>query len=152
LDEVRDEIIEALRFERAREKALQAAEALAEQVRRGVAWSEAMPDAVVEAPGAVDRNNPDIPGPVRDVAFTLPVPREGETSVGTATSPEGDIAVVQVLAVADGEVSPAEDSSPMSEASALAQLLGRQAYEAMLGDMERRAKVERRAIRAQADL
>jgi peptidyl-prolyl cis-trans isomerase D len=151
LDEVRDEIIEALRFERAREKALQAAEALAEQVRRGVAWSEAMPDAVVEAPGAVDRNNPDIPGPVRDVAFTLPVPREGETSVGTATSPEGDIAVVQVLAVADGEVSPAEDSSPMSEASALAQLLGRQAYEAMLGDMERRAKVERRAIRAQAD-
>jgi peptidyl-prolyl cis-trans isomerase D len=152
LDEVRDEIIEALRFERAREKALQAAEALAEQVRRGVAWSEAMPDAVVEAPGAVDRNNPDIPGPVRDVAFTLPVPREGEASVGTATFPEGDIAVVQVLAVADGEVSPAEDSSPMSEASALAQLLGRQAYEAMLGDMERRAKVERRAIRAQADL
>jgi peptidyl-prolyl cis-trans isomerase D len=152
LDEVRDEIIEALRFERAREKALQAAEALAEQVRRGVAWSEAMPDAAVEAPGAVDRNNPDIPGPVRDVAFTLPVPREGEASVGTATFPEGDIAVVQVLAVADGEVSPAEDSSPMSEASALAQLLGRQAYEAMLGDMERRAKVERRAIRAQADL
>jgi peptidyl-prolyl cis-trans isomerase D len=151
LDEVRDEIIEALRFERARDKALEAAEALAEQVRRGVAWSEAIPDAVVEAPGAVDRNNPDIPGPVRDVAFTLPVPREGETSVGTAIFPEGDIAVVQVLAVADGEVSPAEGSSPMSEASALAQLLGRQAYEAMLGDMERRAKVERRAIRAQAD-
>jgi peptidyl-prolyl cis-trans isomerase D len=151
LDEVRDEIIEALRFERAREKALQTAEALAEQVRRGIAWSEAMPDAVVEAPGAIDRNNPEIPGPVRDLAFTLPVPREGEMSVGTAAFPEGDIAVVQVLAVEDGEVSPAEDASPMSEASVLAQLLGRQAYEAMLGDMERRAKVERRAIRAQAD-
>jgi len=151
LDEVRDEIIEAMRFERAREKASQTAEALAEQVRRGISWSEAMPDAVVEAPGAVDRNNPDIPGPVRDLAFTLPVPREGEMSVGTAAFPEGDIAVVQVLAVEDGEVSPAEDASPMSEASVLAQLLGRQAYEAMLGDMERRAKVERRAIRAQAD-
>jgi peptidyl-prolyl cis-trans isomerase D len=110
-----------------------------------------MPDAEVEAPGAVDRNNPDVPGPVRDVAFTLPVPREGEMSVGTAAFPDGDIAVVQVLAVTDGKLSQAEDSSPMSEASVLAQLMGRQAYEAMLGDMERRAKVERRAIQAQAD-
>jgi peptidyl-prolyl cis-trans isomerase D len=151
LDEVRAEIIEALRFERARDKALQTAEALAEQVRQGVSWSEAMPDAEVEAPGAVDRNNPDVPGPVRDVAFTLPVPREGEMSVGTAAFPDGDIAVVQVLAVTDGKLSQAEDSSPMSEASVLAQLMGRQAYEAMLGDMERRAKVERRAIQAQAD-
>lgn len=152
LDEVRDEIVAELRLERARQAALGAAEAAAEQLRQGQPWSEAVPDAAVEAPGFVGRDLPSVPAPVRDAAFRLSPPKEGVPSVGTAVFENGDVAVVQITGVADGELSgsDADGSSPGGEV--LAQLLGRQAYEAMLGDMERRAKVERRPIKSGADI
>jgi peptidyl-prolyl cis-trans isomerase D len=54
--------------------------------------------------------------------------------------------------VKDGEVTSSEGPSPTSEAAMLAQALGRQVYEAMLGDMEVRAKVERNPIKTTSDL
>jgi peptidyl-prolyl cis-trans isomerase D len=64
----------------------------------------------------------------------------------------GDVAVVQITGVEDGEVSQADADGSSPGAEVLAQLLGRQAYEAMLGDIERRAKVERRPVKSGPDL
>ncbi|RKT45067.1 SurA N-terminal domain-containing protein [Thiocapsa rosea] len=152
LDEVRDEIAEELRSERARESALQAAGTAVEQLRQGVNWSEAMPSAVVESPGAVARDLQSVPAPVRQLAFTLPAPVEGTASVGTTVLENGDVAVIQVTAVKDGDTTPAEGPSPASEAEMLAQLLGRHLYDGMLGDMQLRAKVERKPIKLTSDL
>ncbi|UHD15339.1 SurA N-terminal domain-containing protein [Thiocapsa bogorovii] len=152
LDEVRDEIVEELRSERAREAALQAAEGAAEQLRKGTSWSEALPSAVVETPGAVGRDLQSVPAPVRGLAFTLPAPVEGEPSVGTTVLENGDVAVVEVTQIKDGEVSPPEGPSSGSEGEMLAQLLGRHVYDAMLADMEMRAKVERNPIKTTSDL
>ncbi|CRI63603.1 PpiC-type peptidyl-prolyl cis-trans isomerase [Thiocapsa sp. KS1] len=152
LDEVRDEIGEELRLTRAREAATQAGSSAAEKIRQGVSWSEAIPAAVVETPAAVGRDVQTVPAPIRELAFTLPVPVEGAASVGTTVLENGDVAVIQVTAVKDGEVTPSEGPSPTSEAAMLAQVLGRQVYDAMLDDIELRAKVERNPIKTTSDL
>lgn len=152
LDEVRDEIVEALRSERAGEAALQAAGTAVEQLRQGMHWSEAMPSAVVETPGAVARDLQSVPAPVRQLAFTLPAPVEGTASVGTTVLENGDVAVIQVTEIKDGDTTPSEGPSPASEAEMLAQLLGRHVYDGMLGDMQLRAKVERKPIKMTSDL
>ncbi len=150
LAEVRDEVIEAVRLERAREATLKAAEQVAEQLRQGLAWSEVLHGATVERPGLVDRNHADLPAPVRTLAFKLTAPTEGAVIVGTTELDDTDVAVIQVLAVQDGEPPPAdpasEKTSPVAESAMLAQLIGRDAYESMLDDIERRAKVERLAV------
>ena len=152
LEEVRDEIVEELRAERAREAALQAASTAVEQLRQGVSWSEAMPSAIVETPGPVGRDLASVPAPVRQLAFTLPAPVEGGASVGTTLLENGDVAVIQVTEVKDGEATPSEGASPASESEMLAQLLGRHVYNGMLGDMQLRAKVERNPIKTTSDL
>jgi peptidyl-prolyl cis-trans isomerase D len=152
LDEVRDEIVEALRSERAREAALQAAESAAEQLRQGVGWSEAIPSAVVETPGPVGRDLQSVPAPVRQAAFTLPAPADGGTSVGTTLLENGDVAVIEVTQIKDGETTPSEGPSSASEAEMLGQVLGRHGYDAMLADMEMRAKVERNPMKTTSDL
>lgn len=152
LDEVRGEIVEALRSERAGEAALQAAGTAVEQLRQGMHWSEAMPSAVVETPGAVARDLQSVPAPVRQLAFTLPAPVEGTASVGTTVLENGDVAVIQVTEIKDGDMAPSEGPSPASEAEMLAQLLGRHVYDGMLGDMQLRAKVERKPIKMTSDL
>ncbi|WP_373510989.1 SurA N-terminal domain-containing protein [Thiocapsa sp.] len=152
LDEVRDEIVEELRLARAREAATQAGSSAAEKIRQGMSWSEAMSSAVVETPGAVGRDVQTVPAPIRELTFTLPVPVEGAASVGTTLLENGDVAVIQVTSVKDGEATSSEGPSPTSEAAMLAQVLGRQVYDAMLGDMELRAKVERNPIKTTSDL
>lgn len=153
LDAVREEIVEALRLEHARESAKQAAESIAEQVRQGMAWSEAAPERTLESPGLVDRSAPEIPAEVRELAFTLPVSADGTRGIAVAELPNGDAAVVEVRSIQDGEAAtPEADEGPFGESAMLAQLMGRQSYTAMLADIERRAKVERREIRASSEL
>ncbi|MFB1486750.1 MULTISPECIES: SurA N-terminal domain-containing protein [unclassified Thiocapsa] len=151
LEEVRDEILEELRSERARDAALQAAGTAVEQLRQGGNWAEAMPSVEVQTPGSVGRDLQSVPAPVRQLAFTLPAPVDGAPSVGTTVLENGDVAVIQVTGVKDGETKLSEDPSPTSESEMLAQLLGRHLYDGMLGDMQLRAKVERNPIKMASD-
>jgi len=146
LDEVRDEIVTTLRQERARKAALQAAEEGAEKLRAGTDWSAVAGEDKPELLGLVGRRDPKLPAPVRTVAFTLPSPAEGQASVGTAVLENGDAAIVRVAKVEPGEVTKPGDKAADQERSMLGQLMGRQASEAVLDDMERRAKIERKPL------
>ncbi|MGQ9830788.1 MAG: SurA N-terminal domain-containing protein [Thermochromatium sp.] len=147
LDEVREQIVTAIRDEQARSMAKSAAEALAEQLRDGSDWSAIGEGLHPESPGLVDRQNTTVPAGVLDVAFKLPVPAEGAASVGTAILDDGDAVVVRLTRVEDGQVKTDETSGFSAESSILSQLMGRQAYSRMLEDMKLRAKIERRASR-----
>jgi peptidyl-prolyl cis-trans isomerase D len=149
LDEVRDQVIAALRTEKARKAAADAAEAGAEALKNGADWATvAGEQGTVEEAGLVGRTDAKVPAAVRSLAFTLPVPAEGTASIGVATLDDGGAAIVRVSKVEEGEVTPASEGAPAPEASMLSQMMGRQAYEAMLTDMQRRAKVERASVEA----
>jgi peptidyl-prolyl cis-trans isomerase D len=142
LSEVRDEIINELRKERAQKAAAAAAAACADQLRGGAEWKAVAGEDKVEEAGLVTRNDPKVPAAVRTAAFTLPVPPTGRASVGTATLDNGDVAILRVTKVEDGKVEAVKPGSADPTAM-LGQLLGRQAYDAMLKDMELRANIER---------
>ena len=55
---------------------------------------------------------------------------------------------MRVTKIEDGEVKPAAKPGTPDAASMLGQLLGRHSYDAVLNDMESRAKVERKAAPA----
>lgn len=148
LDEVRDEIAATLRQERARKAAEQAAQAGAEKLRAGQSWTEVGGEGKPEEPGLVERNDPKLPVPVRGVAFTLAVPAEGQASVGTAAFDNGDAAIVRVTQVEPGEVTKTDAGAADQERSMLGQLMGRETSEAVLEDMELRAKIERKPLAA----
>jgi peptidyl-prolyl cis-trans isomerase D len=147
LDSVREEIAATLSQERARKAAWEAAQAGAEKLRGGADWSAVAGEDKPEEPGLVGRNDPKVPAPVRSLAFTMPAPSEGgQASIGTAVFEDGDAAIVRVTRVEPGEVKQPQGGATDQERSALSQLMGRQAYEAVLEDMERRAKIERKSL------
>ena len=152
LAEVRDEIIAAIKAETASAATEAAASAAAKQLREGADWAAVLGTAKLETPGLVTRQTDKIPAEVLETAFTLPLPTEGAVSVGTARLAQGDMAVVRLLRVQDGEITANADLKTAPEASMLAQVLARQMYAEMLKDMERRAEIERTAPRPEAQL
>ncbi|WP_295449415.1 SurA N-terminal domain-containing protein [uncultured Thiodictyon sp.] len=144
LDEVRPEIVTALRKERAQQAATAAATAGAQKLRGGVDWAAVAGESKVDEAGMVSRSDPNIPAAVAKVAFTLPVPAVGAASVGTAVLEDGDAAIVRVTKVEDGPVEAAAKPGAADPLSMLGQVLGRQSYEAVLNDMEQRAAVQRK--------
>ena len=145
LDEVREEVVTAIRDEQARSAAKAAAETLLDQLREGADWSAVGEDLKPESPGLVDRQTADVPAGVLDAAFKLPVPAEGAVSVGTAILDDGDAVVVRLTKVEDGRVEADEAGGFSAESFIISQIMGRQAYSNMLDDMKSRAKIERKA-------
>lgn len=146
LDSVRDEIIATLRQERARKAAAAAAEADVDRLRGGADWADLGGEDKPEEPGLVGRNDPKLPAPIRALAFTLPAPTAGQPSLGTTELEDGDAAVVRVTRVEAGEVAPQGGEGADQERSVLSQLMGRHVSDAVLQDMERRAKIERKPL------
>jgi peptidyl-prolyl cis-trans isomerase D len=149
LDEVREQILETLRRTRASEDAKRTAQQAADQLKAGADWAVALPGGSVESPGPVGRDAQDVAAEVVESAFELPVPPPGGASVGVADLSDGSAAVIRLTAVSDGTVTPIDGSlADVPEALMLARMMGQTAYDAMLADMERRAKVERRSVQA----
>ena len=155
LEEVRDEIVAELRKERGRKGAAEAAAAGAEKLKSGADWKTVAGEDKVEEVGLVARNDPKLPSPVRQAAFTLPLPAKDKASLGTASFEDGDSAILRVARVEDGKpvggdktAAGADSKASAQETSMLGELMGRQVYEAMLRDMERRAKIEREPLTA----
>jgi len=145
LEEVRDEIVAELRRQRGQKGALEAAKAGADKLRSGADWKAVAGEDKVEGPALVVRNDPKQPAAVLGAAFGLPRPAEGQSSVGTAELDEGDVAILQVTKVEDA--APASKTAGTSQdAAMLGQLMGRQSYDALLRDIERRAKIERKPL------
>jgi peptidyl-prolyl cis-trans isomerase D len=149
LDEVRDEIVTTLRKDRAQQAAMAAATAAADRLRQGADWPAVTGEDKVEEAGLVGRSDPKVPAAVRTAAFTLPLPPAGGASVGTTTLEDGDAAVLRITKVEDGKVGTDDPKAP--DPAMLGQLLGRQSFEAMLKDMEGRARIERKPLTARAE-
>ncbi len=147
LEQVRSEIVETLRAEQAAAAAQRVAEELAGRVRAGEPFAEVAGSYAVTDAGLVARDAAEVPDPIRSLAFTLPRPAEGATSVGSQVLPEGDAAVVVVSEIADGDLDALDAVVRAQQGRGLAQRTGSALFEDLLEDLQQRAKIERRPLR-----
>ena len=124
LEEAREDIVETLREQQAREALSRDIEA----VRTRVAQGEHPQTLAAEFggefknAGLVGRDAPGVDRAVLDAAFRLPQPKAGQLALGAVTLANGDQAVLGVTGVVPGQ----PDAFSMEERQALAQQLARQ--------------------------
>jgi peptidyl-prolyl cis-trans isomerase D len=108
LDEVRDELVAAIREQRAMDAAAAVAEGLLARLEAGEPLETLAEEQGVEVARneAATRTSPDIDARLRSGVFLMPVPAEGESSTGLVELDEG-YAVVRLDSVVDGSL--AED-------------------------------------------
>lgn len=145
LNEVREQIVAALRQVHARESALAAVEAIRKRLGEGASIADVAGDYAIESPGFVTREDSRIPQEVRDLAFTLPRPSEGAVSTGSAKLADG-AALVVVSKVEDGSLDGVPEAARAQQDEAITRAMGSEGYKHLVEDLESRAKIERKAL------
>ncbi len=146
LEAVRDEIIAAIREQKAGVAAQAAAQAMTEQLKAGEALTTVAGDYPITETGLVQRDAESVPGEIIDLAFTLPRPAPGAASYSQRPAADGDALVVAVTEVVDGNRANLDEAALTQASRELTQVLGRGYYDSLLKDMENRARIERKPI------
>lgn len=145
LAQVRDQVIAAVRADRARKAAEKEADALLARIRAGetlaqVAASKNLPPPSV-IPG-VQRGMP-VPDPsVSEAIFAAPVPAEGKTTAGKAVMPGGTVVLFTVDKVKSGDVAtmPAAQRDRMREQ--LSQIAAEEELQGLVQALRKKMTVE----------
>jgi peptidyl-prolyl cis-trans isomerase D len=141
LDEVKEQIVETIRIDRARTAAAEAAESLAQRLRDGEELAAAASDYGPKQTELVDRNAPGLPSELIATAFTLPAPGDGGASVGVSRMRSGSAAVVVLRAVEDGALAEADGPEQNDERRALSRTLARTYFDNLVTALRREADV-----------
>ena len=143
VEEVRDEVIAAIRADRATKRAIARADAMIERMREGSALAEVAETeelAVQEVPG-VPRGTP-VPHPAAVQAyFAAEVPAEGESTPGKVVLDDGHIVVFEVTAVHPGNPEEATEQERAMLAQQLQIAAGNDAAASVLRALRQRMKV-----------
>ncbi|PCI60285.1 MAG: peptidylprolyl isomerase [Gammaproteobacteria bacterium] len=99
-------------------------------------------NATFEVKTAVSRNSSDVDRAISKAAFVLPHPVEGKVSASTVTLANGDLTIVEVQAVKQGEIKADE-----SLAKQLNSQLAQSAYQNYIAALKADAKISRREIK-----
>ncbi|MBA3988323.1 MAG: peptidylprolyl isomerase [Idiomarina sp.] len=136
LEDVRERIEQTLLLRKAREEAQQFAQQLLDDYRAGE-----LPAGVdMESFDAVSRYSDSVPSAVINQLFRLPVPTEGSVSAEITELRDGDIAIVAVTQVIEGEV----DSDSLAQVTE--QFQARYidaAYQAFMDALKEQASIRR---------
>ncbi|WP_206861109.1 peptidyl-prolyl cis-trans isomerase [Lysobacter changpingensis] len=144
LAQVRDQVIAAVRADRAAKAARKEAEALVARVNKGetleaIAASKQLPPPQV-LPG-VPRGAPVPEAAVSDAIFAVPAPGEGKLSAGQATLSNGGIALFAVSKVTPGDIAslPAEQRTMLQQQ--VAQIGGGDDVRALVDALRKRVRI-----------
>lgn len=143
LDEVREQIAETLRMERARGVARERAQELQAKLKEGANLAEAAAEAGAEATPqrTIGREDDNVDPRVLEAIFRAAKPAEGEATVGDTVSEDGNYAVFSVAAVIPGR----PESIPVEERDAGKEQLTSEAgsadYTAVVLELERSADI-----------
>ncbi|KAA6183306.1 peptidylprolyl isomerase [Thiohalocapsa marina] len=159
LSEVREQVLTLIQERRATDAARAAAMAMVERLEAGeplAEVAEAQVDAgqggpAILAPGPVGRNTADVDPAVLDLAFSLPrpAPDSGSPQAASTVTADGDVVVVQLFEVIDGDPAAMAADARAAESRVLASALARSAYDRLLDDLESRAQIEREPLGAE---
>jgi peptidyl-prolyl cis-trans isomerase D len=144
LDEVREQIAETLRMERARGMARERAMKLQARLEEGASFAEAAAESDAEATPlrVIGREDESTDSRVLEAIFRAAKPASDEATVGNTVSEDGDYAVFSVVAVIPGR----PESIPLQERDAgkvqLTSEAGAADYTAVVLELERRADID----------
>ncbi len=143
LDEVRGEIEQALRLQRARERAAEAGEALLQRIRGGEAPEAVAKDAGVQwlTPGFVGRQAQSLPRDIIRHVFTLAHPGQTPVFSGKPLS-GGDFAVIGLYEVKDGDVAAIAEEERKQWRQRMLRDMGRRESDAILEAIKQRSEIE----------
>lgn len=143
LDEVRDQLEQALRREQA-EAALQARlDQLLAALQSGQALEEVAPELSWQEMTAVGREQPGMPREVNRRAFELPHPAAAEASHAAVVLANGDRALVRVTAVQEPDLSAVEPELKRQMAAFLASRNGQLDYQSRIETLNAAAEIQR---------
>jgi len=142
LTEVREQVIEAYKQEKARDLAANAGESLLEKLRAGADMAEtiAVDGWSLNAADDVQRNDRALPQTVLEKAFSLPRPKGDKPVIAGSAMPSGDYAVIAVRSVKDGQLG--DDAARRLLANQLATAHGSAEYQAFLKKLRAEADIE----------
>lgn len=140
-EEVRDQLEQQLRAEKAQQEAESRVETLMAGLEAGSSLADLEADSAWQSKPAAGRGDSSLPAAVVQKAFALPKPAEGASSYGIAELDDGSRAVVAVRAVqaGDGKLS-AEEHDAL--ASMISSQRGQQIYRAHVDYLRDQAEVE----------
>ncbi len=146
-EEVRDEVDEALRDERAAEGARAAGEALLERLRGGEAADAIAGEIGSEwnTVGPVDRFAFEPSSEVIEAAFSAPRPAEGSPSFTGVALPNGDFALISVEMVEEVDVDGLDADRREATDTSLAADLGQRSFQALIEALRETADVVMRS-------
>ncbi len=146
LDEVRDEIVEQLRVERASALATETASRMLERLREGAdgeAVEEEFGLALGDARFVTRQQFNAVPADLLFNVFEQPRPAEGQSRFGRIELDSGDIAVYELLAVEPGDPQQIEAMMRDIEKDRLAREAGFQDFALYISALEQAARVRR---------
>ncbi len=142
---VRERVTAAWRAERARERAQTAATEAVAALGRGDdfdAVAKRAGQGGVKGPVEIRRGADTVPAAVRQSAFRIARPSGDKAGFGTARFDNGDMAVVRVDRVIDGDLKDREAADFLKSRATLEQMMGRQDFEGFVDGLRARAVVE----------
>jgi peptidyl-prolyl cis-trans isomerase D len=101
LESVRAQVVDQATREAASRAVRTTADEIVSAVKGGESLEKVLASRGLKAEAAryIDRRDPSVEAPLRETAFSLPRPREGVVSIGSAAAGSGDAYVVQITAV-----------------------------------------------------
>lgn len=140
-EEVRDQLEQQLRAEKAAQQAEERVETLMAGLESGSTLADLEADSVWQSHAAAGRGDSNLPAAVVQKAFAMPKPAEGEARYGIAALDDGSRAVVVVRSVQEGN-GELSDEEHAALASMISSQRGQQVYRAHIDYLRDQAEVE----------
>ena len=152
--EVADQIRDQLKHEQAAAKAQADAAALLKALDGGQSFEVATKAAGLApvSPGAVQRDNKDLPPELLTALFKMPHPAQGKLAYGQATLDGGDLAVIALSSVSAPEAQSTDQGAVAASNTQQRNARAGAEFQAYQADMEKQVKVKIKATPTTTDL
>jgi peptidyl-prolyl cis-trans isomerase D len=146
LEDVRAEIVDLLRNERAADKAREKGEALLERLRAGATLEQIAAETghELKQPDAVRRDDTKLPANLVSAVFRLTKPAEQQPTYGGVVLDNQDFALAALSGVTEGTVSGLDESLLRNEETVLRRSRGRNYFDHLVRNLRNEAVVELR--------
>lgn len=144
LDEVRDEIVAALKQEAGRKQAREKGQALLEKLKSGESLSAVAsgPRVSMKSPGLIGRDSDALEAAALQVLFEMPRPADGKNSYAGAALSDGDFVVMALNRVEDAKLDEAPESERQSTARNLRDRIAGAEFQAFVSALREELDVE----------